>query len=295
MKRTLNHCGALGLYALVISSCGGEGSHQEVVGRQHQAIVGGTETWQESAVALKTTQCHFTGDFPAICSALLISPTVVITARHCVSFSATPACPNGVDPTQTATFSVAVGCHDIVNGCPAAKWKSLASQPVLYPGSDDDIAILHLQQAVTAKPMRLVSPARLAEIAAGNSVVLHGWGHTVENGSGSPVLRSVARPIESIPFNLPGFTPQPQGFSTTTGQNPYVGSDHGDSGGPTLVLRDGEWFTLGVIQAGDYGSPRTTHGLIPYYFSWLLSQSSDFPAQSWLPSAQIAATSMILG
>jgi hypothetical protein len=292
---TEKHRSVFCVTVLLLSSCGGEKIRQESVSTQQQPIVGGSEAWLDSAVAVKTTQCTFSGNFPAACTALLISPTAVVTAKHCVSHFPTTTCPNGIDPNKTSTFSVAVGCHDIVNSCPADHWIGLAAAPVLAPGTDDDVAVLHLVRSVTAKPTRLASPARLAEIKAADSVTMYGWGHTTENGTGSPILMSVARPIESIPFNVPGFDPKAYAFSTTCGLNPYVGTDSGDSGGPTLVLRDGEWFTLGVIQEGAYGSMRNLHGLVPYYFDWLLQQATDAPAQSLLPSAQISAVASVLG
>jgi len=283
----------LGPLVLILCSCGIGETYQEDLGKQSQAIVGGNEAWLNSAVAVTTTQCQLPAANPAVCSALLISPTTVITARHCVSFSATSSCPAGVDPSKLGTFRVAVGCHDIVNNCPAANWKALASI-VTYPGSDHDIAILHLAQAVTIKPTRLASPARVAEIKAGDSVTLYGWGMAAQNGYMSPVLKSFATPIQSIPLVQPGIQTNPQTFAATCETNPYVGTNYGDSGGPTLVLRDGEWFTVGVTQGGSYGSSWTQLGLVPYYFNWILSQGSDFPAQSWLPSAQIAAVEAIL-
>lgn len=286
-KRFLN-CVTLGLASQLVCCCA-EAPNDADVGRTASAIVGGSEAWLNSAVALTTTQCDPAGDNPLICSALLISPTVVLTAAHCVSLAInTSACPSGIDPTKWQTFSVAVGCHDVVSGCPAANWKPLAYAPVIYPGNDHDIAILHLAAPVTQKPTRLASPARLAEIAAGDNVTLYGWGYTAENGPASPVLQSITRPIASIPLDRLGLPAiKEQMFDTVNGTNPYVGTNHGDSGGPSLVFRDGEWFSLGVIQAGAYDSAGTDLGLVPYYFSWILSQASDFPPQSLLPSAQI--------
>jgi secreted trypsin-like serine protease len=263
---------------------------------ERQAIVGGNEAWLSSAVALTTTQCtNLPAGNPAICSGLLISPTTVLTARHCVSFPSGTACPSGIDPTQPSTFRVAIGCHDIVNSCPSANWKPVAATStgiVMHP--TDDIAIVHLAEAVTVTPTRLASPARVAEVNVDDSVTLHGWGMTAETGVMSPVLRSLVRPVLSIPLNLPGFN-DPGVIATSCQTNPYAGSQHGDSGGPVLVLRDGEWFSLGVIQSGAYGTQWTNSALVPHYFQWILDTSSDFAPQSWLPSAQIMTSTPLLG
>jgi hypothetical protein len=290
MNRRLN-LGLLGL-AVLVSSCGGEGVGEETASRR-QAIVGGDEAWLDSAVALTTTQCtNLPAGNPATCSGLLISPTTVLTAGHCVSTSASgTACPSGIDPSQTSTFRVAVGCHDIVNNCPSANWKPV-SGIVSHP--TDDIAIVHLAEAVTITPTRLASPARVTEVTVGDSVTLYGWGRTAETGVMSPVLKSLVRPVLSIPLNLPGFN-NPAVIATSCQASPYAGAQHGDSGGPVLVLRDGEWFSLGVIQSGSYGTQWTNSALVPYYFQWILDTSSDFAPQSWLPSAQIMASTPLLG
>lgn len=295
--KSISSCALLGLSVLVSSSCSGENVGQEMTSRKSQAIVGGGEAWLDSGVALTTSQCNLLpAQNPAICSGLLVSPTTVLVARHCVSFAATSYCPSGIDPTQPGTFRVAIGCHDIVNNCPATNWKSVADGAdgiVVHP--TDDIAILHVAQAVEVAPTRLASPARLAEIAAGDSGTLYGWGRTAQDGYMSPILMSVARSILSIPLRLPGIPFNPGVFSVACQANPYLGTNGGDSGGPALVFREGEWFSLGVIQGGGYGSDRTDLGLVPYYFQWILDRSSDYPAQSWLTSAQISAVVSILG
>ena len=293
---SLSRVGVISTALLLLSGCNNASETSERVTSSSQAIVGGNEAWLNSAVALRTSQCSLLpAQDPAICSGLLISPTTVLVARHCVSYPANAYCKSGIDPNQPGTFQVAVGCHDILNDCPSANWKPVANAPngiVVHP--TDDIAIVHLAQAVSATPTRLVSPSRLAEIAVGDSVALYGWGKTAQDGYMSPVLMSVVRSILSIPLRLPGIPFMPGVFAVANQTNPYIGTNNGDSGGPAVVFRDGEWFSLGVTQGGSYGSDRTDLGLIPYYFQWILNGSSDFPAQSWLPSAQIIAVANML-
>jgi hypothetical protein len=61
----------------------------------------------------------------------------------------------------------------------------------------------------------------------------------------------------------------------------------GDSGGPSWVLRDGEWF-LAAVNSASTGY-FTESVWVPDFFDWALENA---PGQhpSYLPASQIAAT-----
>jgi hypothetical protein len=277
-----------------LSGCGSASPSDaaEEVSRSEQAIVGGEDGYLDSAVAIRTTQCPNYEDagygVPIHCTGLLISPTVVLTAAHCVSNAQQGSHPP-VSPIAS-TFSVAIGCHNITTPDACTNWVPLAPDPdgiqpyALYPGSVTyDVALLRLATPTTVKPTRLLAPARKVEINDGDMVSMYGWGWT-EDVAPSPVLQFAEAPISSwnscLPSGLCRFG---------TGSPPYYlpSAWEGDSGGPVLVERDGEWFTAGVYHGGGgLNQTPSLHMFVPWFFSWIASHTPDLPAQSYLPSAQ---------
>jgi hypothetical protein len=244
-----------------------------------QAIRGGAEAWLETAVAIRTTQCaHFSDPVPVHCTGLLISPTVVLVAAHCVLWPADAAHPAGLDPAKWQTIQVAVGCHNITTPSSCGTWVGLAPNgverhPSFTPDNQGlfyDAAILHLAAPVAIPPTRLFAPARMAELKKGDQITPYGWGDT-QSGQVSPVLKSIALTLQEV------------GSSRLYLPSNDVGLGEGDSGGPELVLRDGEWFSAGINSTIGGGVP------VSYVFDWIMSRATDIGPQSYLPSAQMIA------
>src|SRR4051794_18888443 len=72
--------GALLLPALMVSACSTAAGEQS--GRQSQAIAGGTADLSHQDVFLLVRESQNSG---ALCTATLIAPNLLLTARHCVS------------------------------------------------------------------------------------------------------------------------------------------------------------------------------------------------------------------
>ncbi len=178
-------------------------------------ILGGAAAALESSVFLLDLRFD---NGASICSAVLVSPRVLLTAAHCV------------DPTFRGASSLtirAMNKPDVVNLMQAETIAvtTVLRHPQWNPSAQEsafDFAALLLERAPVG-----VTPAVLSRATPVNGAMvrLSGYGRTGANdGASSGVRRSVSTPITSV-----------SAAEFEFGTNGGVGICAGDSGGPSFI------------------------------------------------------------
>lgn len=197
-------------------------------------------------------------DFFGLCSGALIAPTAILTAQHCVrDYTAAQTSVRFTEPNGDLQFTRDIGTIDVMAG---------------YTGVLDgtDLAILTLTQPVDDRaPFRLTS-----DFVLGETVRFAGYGRNGVGSTGPGTTRDGGRwaadnVIDAFSIGAGYSGPNvlyyadfddPFGTSNTLQEVYGVPSSAvmllnegitapGDSGGPLLVNRNGEWVIAGVASA----------------------------------------------
>lgn len=254
----MNRLSALAFVAVLSLGCAAESVDPDL-GSAASPIINGVPSGPEDNSAVAVLNLPPGGGFNGACSGVLISPKIVLTARHCVSQTQA----GGVACTKDGK-SVAGG--GVIKDYPAGNlailtgtklnFSAFGTAPrgvkVLTTGSrnlcNNDIALIVLDQAITDMPLaqiRLDTPP-----VKGANMLAVGWG--VSNTSNDYVRRRRADiPIKAVgPFqSASGGAVGPAEFQIGEG------ICSGDSGGPAYDMTTKA--VLGVVSRGGNGYPAT--------------------------------------
>jgi secreted trypsin-like serine protease len=179
------------------------------------------------------------------CTGTVLTPTVVLTAGHCVVDEKTGA----TEPSEG--FRVVTG---VVNWTEPERQVSHVVQAIPYPkfvpgtarDGFGDVALLVLETPTTAPPIPIATPANRRLFKVGTHGIIAGWGMTrfgQENLTESLMwTRTIVASdrCEGLWGRL-CVIDFPDGTSAAC---------HGDSGGPLLVSRKGGYIEVGITEAG---------------------------------------------
>jgi hypothetical protein len=256
--------GALLLATLGVSACSTAAGEQS--SRQRQAIAGGTADVSHQDVFLLVRESQNSG---ALCTATLIAPNLLLTARHCVSQGAS---------------SDHVTCGDSTLGLPypaSAFFATNDAQPrndspffkavdVRVPGQGVDtcgydVALIILAQSVPATLSTPAIPRIDREVMPGEIYTAVGYGEDASGASNSTRMERQGLSIACEPGSCGGGVESTEFLGDT-------GICSGDSGGPAL---DADGKVVGVVSRGGPDCATPIYGTVTAWQDFIIATATD--------------------
>jgi MYXO-CTERM domain-containing protein len=289
-------------FGLLTAACGSGTSPTESVGSSSSAIINGEPSGPEDDSAIAVLNLPPGGGFNGACSGVLISPNIVLTARHCVARTQDGgiACSKDGKPLFGGNVLSEYPAVDLVALTGASlNFEKVKAAPrgtkVITTGSrnlcNNDIALIILDKPVTDAPiaqLRLDTPPEKGEL-----MLAVGWGLS-NNSTGYGRRRRADIPILTI-------GPATTASGGGVGPNEFQigeGICSGDSGGPAydmttravlgVVSRGGNGYTPTdtdpqTAQCEDkYGTVRNLYTRVDTFKDLILSAFAETGEEPWL-------------
>ncbi|MEW6433653.1 MAG: trypsin-like serine protease [Myxococcota bacterium] len=220
---------------LLLIGCGPTVDGQGAASRRDAILGGATDSTSTNVFIL---DLRFDNGQAAICSAVLVSPRVLLTAAHCVEPSLKGATSVTVRAANKTDANTLMG-SDVTNVTTIARdpgWDPAAG------ASPHDLAALLLASAPpTATPAPLLRS--LPGGFQGQAIRVVGYGTTTSGGSDSAIRRSASLTAGAVGTNTFDF-----------GVAGALGICSGDSGGPSFFSSAGQERVAGIHSRTNSGS-----------------------------------------
>ncbi len=196
------------------------------------------------------------------CTGSLVTPTWVVTAGHCASYTGIAGIPTGA-AMPASSFRVTLGTVNADgSGGETHDVKSVHVDPnyAATNGTGSDVSLLELAEPATVKPVHIAAPAESGLWEPGDALTIAGFGVTQEDGDAPPVLQAAEVPRvadsdcakaydDPTPVLGNAFDPK----TAICAGLPQGGKDtcQGDSGGPILAPLGSGFRLIGATSYGE--------------------------------------------